>query len=152
MTAPTPPPGWHPDPVDPNLVRYWDGVQRIGDTRPKSGQTPNPPTKKGGVGKVLLIVAAVLVVMGILGTVFGGNDNKDDKPAAAAAATTSATTTAVPTTTQVPAPRRDWLLQGEEQLRCVGHLERQRLRLDLWRPQHHNVAEAKRGPAADFTG
>ena len=42
---------------------------------------------------MLLIVAAVLVVMGILGTVFGGNDNKDDKPAAAAAATTSATTT-----------------------------------------------------------
>ncbi|MFD9664284.1 DUF2510 domain-containing protein [Rhodococcus sp. NPDC059968] len=78
------------------------------------------------MGKVLLILAAVLVVMGILGAVFGGGDKKDDKPAAAAATTTATTTqitttrppttsaapssttppvAAAPTTTQAPASR-----------------------------------------------
>ncbi|MFE7423157.1 DUF2510 domain-containing protein [Rhodococcus sp. NPDC057529] len=123
MTAPTPPPGWHQDPADANLLRYWDGTQWTEQTQPKPSQTL-PPRKKGGVGKVLLILAAVLVVMGILGAIFGGGDRKDDKPAAAAATTattTQATTTrptttsaapssttppaaAAPTTTQAPAP------------------------------------------------
>ncbi|EKT76961.1 hypothetical protein WSS_A40035 [Rhodococcus opacus M213] len=99
MTSPTPPPGWHPDPVDPNIVRYWDGTQWTGDTQPKAAQNPTPQ-KKGGVGKVPLVVAGVLVVMGILGTVFGGNDKKDDKPAAAATTSATTTTTAVPTTSK----------------------------------------------------
>ncbi|RYF46198.1 MAG: DUF2510 domain-containing protein, partial [Comamonadaceae bacterium] len=76
------PPGWHQDPADANLLRYWDGRQWTEQTQPKPSQTPTP--RKGGVGKVLLILAAVLVVMGILGAVFGGGDKKDDKPAAAA--------------------------------------------------------------------
>ncbi|MDV6286950.1 DUF2510 domain-containing protein [Rhodococcus jostii] len=125
MTAPTPPPGWHQDPADANLLRYWDGTQWTGQTQPKPSRTPTP-RKKGSVGKVLLILVAVLVVMGILGAVFGGGDKKDDKPAAAAASssatTTQVTTTrpittsaasssatppaaAAPTTTQAPAPR-----------------------------------------------
>jgi len=123
VTAPTPPPGWHQDPADANLLRYWDGRQWTEQTQPKPSQTPTP--RKGGVGKVLLILAAVLVVMGILGAVFGGGDKKDDKPAAAAATTTATTThatkprptttsaapssttppaAAAPTTTQAPAP------------------------------------------------
>jgi hypothetical protein len=57
-------------------------------------ENPAHSAEKGGVGKVLLILVAVLVVMGILGAVFGGSDKTDDKPAAAAATTV--------TTTQVP--------------------------------------------------
>lgn len=101
MTAPTPPPGWHQDPGDANLLRYWDGTQWTEQTQPKPSQSP-PPRKKGGVGKVLLILAGVLVVMGILGAVFGGGDKKDDKPEAAAASSTATTpqvTTTRPTTT-----------------------------------------------------
>ncbi len=30
-----PPAGWHPDPYDPAIDRYWDGAQWTGDTRPK---------------------------------------------------------------------------------------------------------------------
>ncbi|WP_370184788.1 DUF2510 domain-containing protein [Rhodococcus wratislaviensis] len=82
MTAPTPPPGWHQDPADANLLRYWDGTQWTEQTQPKPSQTPTPQ-KEGGVGKVLLILVAVLVVMGILGSVFGGGDKEDDRPAAA---------------------------------------------------------------------
>ncbi|GAF45491.1 DUF2510 domain-containing protein [Rhodococcus wratislaviensis] len=96
MTAPTPPPGWHQDPADANLLRYWDGTHWTEQTQPKPLQTPTP-RKKGGVGKVLLILVAVLVVMGILGAIFGGGDKKDDK-SAAAAATTSATTSPIATT------------------------------------------------------
>lgn len=59
--------------------------------------------------RVLLILAAVLVVMGIFGSVFGGGDKKDDKPAAAAATTTATTTQATttrPTTTSAVPSRR----------------------------------------------
>lgn len=30
-----PPAGWHPDPYDPAIDRYWDGTQWTGHTRPK---------------------------------------------------------------------------------------------------------------------
>ena len=101
MTAPTPPPGWHQDRADANLLRYWDGTRWTEQTQPKPSQAPSPQTK-GGAGKVLLILVAVLVVMGIIGAVFGSGDKRDDKPAAAAAATTATTTqvtTTRPTTT-----------------------------------------------------
>jgi hypothetical protein len=38
--APLPPPGWYPDSVDATKVRWWDGSQWTGDTRPASQQPP----------------------------------------------------------------------------------------------------------------
>ncbi|MEA1798564.1 DUF2510 domain-containing protein [Rhodococcus qingshengii] len=35
MTNPTPA-GWHSDPTDPNLMRYWDGQQWTAQTQPKA--------------------------------------------------------------------------------------------------------------------
>lgn len=36
-------PGWHADPTDPNLMRYWDGIQWTAQTQPK----PPPLTAQG---------------------------------------------------------------------------------------------------------
>ncbi|TWH63209.1 uncharacterized protein DUF2510 [Rhodococcus rhodochrous J38] len=35
-----PPPGWHSDPRDPRLVRWWDGQQWTDATQPASGAIP----------------------------------------------------------------------------------------------------------------
>ncbi len=44
--APLPPPGWYPDTVDTTKVRWWDGSEWTGDTRPASeppaAGTPRP--------------------------------------------------------------------------------------------------------------
>lgn len=36
-----PPPGWHPDPSDPNKLRWWDGSRWTENTHPRSGQPPS---------------------------------------------------------------------------------------------------------------
>ncbi|NMD97707.1 DUF2510 domain-containing protein [Rhodococcus sp. BL-253-APC-6A1W] len=35
-----PPAGWHPDPFDPSVDRYWDGERWTEQTRPKGSDTP----------------------------------------------------------------------------------------------------------------
>ncbi|MFF2026540.1 DUF2510 domain-containing protein [Streptomyces sp. NPDC058171] len=36
------PAGWHPDPTDPNLIRYWDGTQWTADVQQKPPPAPTP--------------------------------------------------------------------------------------------------------------
>ena len=51
----TPPPvaGWHPDPENSSLQRYWDGSKWTNGTR-------RPPTAKGQLGMSQLVGAIVL--------------------------------------------------------------------------------------------
>lgn len=37
-----PPAGWHPDPFDPSIDRYWDGGQWTGQTQPRGSGAPVP--------------------------------------------------------------------------------------------------------------
>lgn len=64
----SPPPGWHPDPANPAIERWWDGNAWTSNTRPRSlltPQTANQPGKKkrrwpwvvGGVVAFMIIVA-----------------------------------------------------------------------------------------------
>lgn len=37
------PPGWHPDPTDPDALRYWDGERWTRATAVRPSPVPNPP-------------------------------------------------------------------------------------------------------------
>ena len=68
MTAPDP--GWHPDPSNPQQLRYWDGQQWTDHTAPAQPQAPTQPqpAKSGmsGGAKALLVIGIVLAV-GLVG-------------------------------------------------------------------------------------
>ncbi|MEK8070576.1 DUF2510 domain-containing protein [Rhodococcoides navarretei] len=118
MTSPTPPPGWHPDPSEPGLIRYWDGSQWTEHTQPANGPAveesahadttePGQPDR-AGVPRAIKIVGGIIaafVVIGVLGAVFGDDAPSDDPQAAAPSTTPSAaaqetSTPARSTTTQ----------------------------------------------------
>lgn len=105
----TTPAGWHPDPSDPNQIRYWDGQQWTGRTQPRpqpagpQQSTPQPP-KKSNAWKVIAAVVAVFAVISVIGNAIGGDEEEEST----AAPTTTERTTAAPaprTTTNAPAPR-----------------------------------------------
>ncbi|MBY4039158.1 DUF2510 domain-containing protein [Rhodococcus fascians] len=124
MTSPTPPPGWHPDPGEPGLIRYWDGTRWTEHTQPATGPAdeaaatdaaaPGQPDRPGVPRAVKIIgaIVAALVVLGVLGAVLGDDKLADDSQAAAPSTTsnfgaqqtsTPAPSTATPpTTTNVP--------------------------------------------------
>ena len=108
MTTPQPPAGWYPDPQDASQQRYWDGNAWSGHTAPSaatmsapSGEAPQGaaipagapawqmPVDGAGVPGVpgkkpwfkrrwFLITAAVVVVLIVLGVVFGsGGDHSN---------------------------------------------------------------------------
>ena len=121
MTSPTPPPGWHPDPSEPGLIRYWDGTQWTEHTQPAAESTAEEPAPTGadepgqpdraGVPRAVKIVGGVVaafVVIGVLGAVFGDDESSDDSPAAAQSTTSSAaaqeTSTTAPSTTTTTVP------------------------------------------------
>ena len=103
------PAGWHPDPHDPNIVRWWDGQQWTQHTQPKAGAPvaqptpsagatpPTPPKKKWPV--VVGVVVAAMIGLTILGSI----GSTDDEPEAETKASATSSTTARPTTT-APAP------------------------------------------------
>ncbi|HEU4980830.1 MAG TPA: DUF2510 domain-containing protein [Solirubrobacterales bacterium] len=41
--AGSPPPGWYPDPSDPDLARYWDGRRWTEFTGPRQAAPPAIP-------------------------------------------------------------------------------------------------------------
>jgi hypothetical protein len=41
--APTPPPGWYPDPAAPDMQRYWDGDGWVGTSLPVNDPAPAGP-------------------------------------------------------------------------------------------------------------
>ncbi len=69
-------PNWYPDPSDPRLLRYWDGVQWTAHTAPAGGPPPSPTgTPSGGSNKAVWATAiiggglALLVVIGLLAAI-----------------------------------------------------------------------------------
>lgn len=99
MTQPQTPPGWYPDPHDPNSRRYWDGSNWTQHTTPGAATTPLPAGAVGGSGggrsrgpMVGVLVGAGVVVVGILALVLfllvGGDD---DDPGTASDDTTTTT-------------------------------------------------------------
>jgi hypothetical protein len=69
------PPGWHPDPVDPDLIRYWDGTQWTADARQKPPPQPTPASLAASaydtIRRVLTALAfASLLLFGFL--IFAG--------------------------------------------------------------------------------
>jgi hypothetical protein len=120
MTSPTPPPGWHPDPSEPGLIRYWDGTQWTEHAQPATETTAEEPAPTGaaepgqpdqaGVPRVVKIIGgivAAVVVIGVLGAVFGEDEPSDDSRAAAPSTTSRAaaqqTSTPAPSATTPPA-------------------------------------------------
>lgn len=120
MTSPTPPPGWHPDPSEPGLIRYWDGTQWTEHTQPAAESTSEEPAPTGaaepgqpdraGVPRAVKIVGGIVatfVVIGVLGAVFGDDEPADDSQAGAPSTTSSAaaqqSSAPAPSTTTPPA-------------------------------------------------
>lgn len=85
----TPNAGWHPDPADPNLDRWWDGRQWTDRTRPR-GTTAATATEARNGKRLAAIAAGVLVLIGIGFFVKSiGDQPSEEEQAAAAAASTS---------------------------------------------------------------
>jgi len=101
----THPAGWHPDPGNPNLERYWDGQQWTDQTRSRSQlaapEGAGQATKKTRKWPWVLGGAiGVFVLMGIIGNIVGPQE--EESTAGASSTTTTAapvTTTTQPTTT-----------------------------------------------------
>lgn len=106
--------GWHPDPYDSTIDRYWDGQQWTSETRPKTlasasvGDPTAPATKRRTWPWIL---GAGVLAVGVLGVVIAGTgDGPDEKTdsvsvvsstSSAALTTISRTMTSVTTTTAV---------------------------------------------------
>lgn len=85
----TPPAGWHPDPADSNLDRWWDGRQWTDRTRPRGSTAATTAEARNGK-RIAAIAAGILVVIGIGFFVKSiANQPSDEERAAAAAASTS---------------------------------------------------------------
>lgn len=111
----TPPAGWHPDPHDPNQLRWWDGTQWTSATHPRQQPAPAPepgpePTKppvtpeqkKATLRLGIGVAAALALVLGLIAVTSG--DDKDTEQRADDR--TSNATSTTQTTTAVAAPPR----------------------------------------------
>ncbi|MEV4634672.1 DUF2510 domain-containing protein [Rhodococcus coprophilus] len=119
-----PPAGWHPDPYDPSIDRFWDGNQWTDRIRPRGTQTPaqgsaaatqggDPSRGKGKKHrKWPWIVAVILVGFIAFGAIFGEDETRNpesdqtrtsDSVTPSASATAPQTTTSPPVTSTVPA-------------------------------------------------
>lgn len=92
MSAPTPPPGWYPDPSGIPRQRYWDGSQWA--------PVPDPPKHVGNSNgiKALVVVGAIGAV-GLLSVV----GNSDDEPTTSTSSNISANSAAAASATAAPA-------------------------------------------------
>lgn len=110
-----PPAGWHPDPYDPSIDRYWDGQQWTNQTRPRGsgdptqvfgavGQGGNPPAAGGSKRrKWPWALGAGLVGLVALGAAVGDEEPKTETSSVVSTTSSSVapttTTSAAPTTT-----------------------------------------------------
>lgn len=110
MSAPTPPPGWYPDPAGIPRQRYWDGTQWA--------PVPEPPKHAGNSSgvKALLLVGAIAVVA-VLAIVGSGDDNKAANSSAGGGASTAAG--AAPKNS-APAPAGSSVRDGKFEFRVLG--------------------------------
>jgi hypothetical protein len=123
-----PPAGWHPDPHDPNQIRYWDGNAWTEHTQPAQNTpaaapvppaaTPAPsvaaPARPWWKKKRWIITGAVVALFVIAGIAGGGGDNTTtDKttstaakePAATESSSASQPKSDKPTPTPTPKPK-----------------------------------------------
>ncbi|MGV9745460.1 DUF2510 domain-containing protein [Rhodococcus zopfii] len=127
-----PPAGWHPDPYDSNIERFWDGQQWTAQTRPRGSDDPTtvfpqyssvePQNSAPGQTdrkrpKWLWIGGAAAVVLLGAGAVAQGSTKQEDPPPVVATSTTAAPTTTTSrttttsTTTTPPAPSTETVEQ-----------------------------------------
>ncbi|SNS54915.1 DUF2510 domain-containing protein [Rhodococcoides kyotonense] len=78
--------GWYPDPVDPNINRYWDGAQWTPATQPRhivapltSQTAPHRPAKKKP-NKTLQTLAVIFLVVFLGGIAVSALDGSDPAP------------------------------------------------------------------------
>ncbi|UPK64677.1 DUF4352 domain-containing protein [Rhodococcus pyridinivorans] len=92
-----PPAGWHPDPANPNLERYWDGQQWTSQTQPR-GQLPPAPLAAPVVGKKkpkwpwAVLTVLVLFIIAVNSGEDTSSTSRTSKPSGAATTTSSAPT------------------------------------------------------------
>ena len=71
-SAGTAPPGWYPDPLDPQSARYWDGVQWTENRAPGVGTVEDPGSKLVLWGWLTATVfTAIIPLMAIGGVTLG---------------------------------------------------------------------------------
>ncbi|QSE94211.1 DUF2510 domain-containing protein [Rhodococcus pseudokoreensis] len=82
MTTPTPPPGWYPDPQNPAIIRYWDGVRWTANAHPNSltTQPAVPPAPKRKYAWLLYAAVALILIVAVTG--FFDPSSSTSKPAA----------------------------------------------------------------------
>ena len=68
----TPQAGWYPDPTEPSVLRYWDGVQWTTDMQPAPETAAAMPTPRITNSAALGIVIAFVVVTTLVFVVLGG--------------------------------------------------------------------------------
>lgn len=97
MGAPTPPPGWYPDPANAGTRRYWDG-QAWHDAVPArpGAPTPSKPPRKVST-KALIIAAAAFVALVVIGNVIESRkEARDAERSAGSSPSVSAPAALVP--------------------------------------------------------
>ncbi|MHA4855050.1 DUF2510 domain-containing protein [Rhodococcus sp. MSC1_016] len=114
-----PPAGWHPDPHDPALDRYWDGHQWTGHTHPRGSDARTQLFAAAGTGTPndngtgrrswpwLLGVVALGAGVVIAAAAAAGEDQRPDSATVVATVTSSVTpttTTTHPVTTSEASP------------------------------------------------
>ncbi|MGX4712373.1 DUF4352 domain-containing protein [Rhodococcus ruber] len=106
--------GWHPDPVDPNLDRYWDGQQWTSQTRPRGQLHPAPVAAPVGGEKKPKWPWAVLTVLILFLIAVNSGEDSSSSSRTSARPSTSATTAAPQVEKALPgigAPIRDGKLE-----------------------------------------
>jgi hypothetical protein len=109
----TPNPGWYadPDPSNAGGQRFWDGGQWTQHSAPGTLRpTPGPPERQSGGNrglKVALSIAAVVVLAGGIGSIFGSDEDNGeaDQASATSSELPAATTTRAPAVIPSTAPR-----------------------------------------------
>lgn len=109
------PVGWYPDPEDSTQQRYWDGTQWT-ERRGGAGREPTMPLPVGAQPpsstpwwkkRWVQVTGGVLVVLVILGAIFGEDPEEESKKAAdvpSSSPTPTVTVTAEPTPSKTPEP------------------------------------------------
>jgi len=74
----TSPPGWHPDPGHPGVLRYWDGSTWTAHTAPAPGYQPFPKTDGFAVASAIFGLIGGIILSVIFGFVARGRIRKSN--------------------------------------------------------------------------